>query len=138
MTENSFENSLRIWRDKLRQLAEERNRIEAELAKAEAVAKALAQSIDDPKSRQQVLTEIDGLVRPEGFTDAIRRILRTSKPPALTPPEIRDRMIESGFNLGPYQNPLASIHAILTRLRNKHEVRRKIRNDVTVYEWIGD
>lgn len=134
--ERSYQSSFRHWLAKLKQLAEKRDRIEAEIAQCETVVKALAQSIEDRTEREKSLAEVESLVKSEGFTDAIRRILASSHVP-ITPPEIRDRMVEDGFKLGAYKSPLASIHAILTRLRNKGQVRRKLRGDQTAYEWIG-
>jgi len=136
--ERSFQDSLRYWRTKLKELAEQRDHIEADIAKAEPVVKALAQSIEDRTEREKLLAEVESLVKPEGFTDAISRILRESRPNALTPPEIRDRMIEGGFNLSGYKSPLASIHAILIRLRKRMVIKRRVQGDQTVYEWIGE
>ena len=138
--EGSYKPSFRHWRAKLKQLAAKRDHIEAEIAKCEPVVKALAQSIEDPPERERALAEVESLVRSEGFTDAIRRVLRDSRPWLLTPPEIRDQMIKGGFNLGAYKSPLASIHAILTRLRNKGQVKRAVRDedDKTAYFWSGE
>jgi len=133
--EHSYKDSIRQWRTKLKRLAEERDRIEADIAQCEAVVKALAESIEDRTQREKFLAEVETLARSEGFTDAIRRILADSHGP-ITPPEIRDRMMEDGFRLGAYKSPLASIHAILTRLGNKGQVRRKVRGDRTAYEWV--
>lgn len=123
--------------EKLTRLVEQRDRLEARIAQCEPVVKALAQSIEDRTEREQKLAELEYLVKPEGFTDAIRRVLRDSRPDTLTPPEIRDRMVDSGFNLTGYKSPLASIHAILVRLRKQGQVKRKVRGDQTAYEWIG-
>ncbi len=136
--ERSYQPSFRHWRTKLRQLAAKRDHIEAEISKCETVVKALAMSIEDKAERERALAEIASLVKPEGFTDVIVRILRESRPAALTPPEIRDRMIEGGFNLNAYKSPMASIHAILTRLRQRGQVKRKVRGDDTAHEWIGE
>lgn len=136
--ERSYQPSFRHWQGKLKQLAEKRDRIEAEIAKCEPVVKALAMSIEDKAERERALAEIASVVKPEGFTDAIVRILREGRPGALTPPEIRDRMMEGGFNLNAYKNPMASVHAILTRLRQRGQVKRKVRGDDTAYEWIGE
>ncbi len=136
--EPSYQSAIRDAKAKLRQLTEQRDRIEGEIARYERIAKALAQSIEDRIERERVLAEVELLVKAEGFTDAIRRILRESRLTPLTPPEIRDQMVKDGFNLGAYRSPLASIHAILTRLRNKGQVKRKVRGDRTAYLWTGE
>jgi hypothetical protein len=136
--ERPYQSAIRDAKAKLGHLAEERDRIEGEIARYESIVKALAQSIEDRTEREKLLAEVELLVKAEGFTDAIRRILRDSRStPPLTPPEIRDQMVKDGFNLGAYGSPLASIHAILTRLRRKGQVKRMVRGDHTTYLWIG-
>ena len=135
--ERSYQDAIRDAKARLKRLAETRDQIEVEIVKCEALVKALAQSIEDRTEREELLAEVESLVKSKGFTDAIRRILRTSHTP-MTPPEIRDHMMEDGFNLAAYKSVLASIHAILTRLRNKGQVKRKVRNDKIAYYWSGD
>ena len=55
-----------------------------------------------------------------GFTDAIRTVLRASVE-ALTPRQVRDQLVASGFPLSEYSNPLASIHTVLKRLVRARE-----------------
>lgn len=96
-------------------------------------------SIEDKGERERALAEIESLIKSEGFTDAILRTLRESRPSGgATPTEIRDRLIAGGFNLNGYKSPMSSIHAILTRLRQRGQVKRRVRGDETVYELIGE
>jgi len=136
--EPSYQSAVRDAKARLRRLAEERDRIEGEIARYESIVKALAQSIEDRTEREKLLAEVELLVKAEGFTDAIRRILRENRSAPMTPPEIRDQMVKDGFNLSAYGSPLASIHAILTRLRSRGQVKRKVRGDHTAYLWTGE
>ncbi len=56
-----------------------------------------------------------------GLTESIREILTVAGGP-LRAPEIRDRLVESGFDLSGYSNPLAVIHTTLRRLEESDQV----------------
>lgn len=69
------------------------------------------------------------------LADACREILRSSKD-YLTPIAVRDALLEQKYDLRPYSNPLASIHAVLKRLRDSNEVVRTAGSDgKAVYRW---
>jgi hypothetical protein len=55
-----------------------------------------------------------------GITDAIRRV--TSTQTRMTPGQVRDELQKQGFDLSVYQNPMASIYKILTRLQEGGEL----------------
>jgi hypothetical protein len=56
----------------------------------------------------------------------------------MTPVEVRDALVNSGFDLSAYSNPLAAIHTILKRLTKTEDVRPAIIDgDQTVYQWKG-
>jgi len=59
-----------------------------------------------------------------GLLDAVRLTFQNLPPSivALTPPEVRGLMENSGFNFGRYQNALAAIHTSLKRLVDKGEL----------------
>lgn len=52
-----------------------------------------------------------------GLTDTIRRLLRDSYS-ALSPIDVRDRLVKAGYDFGVQPNPLASIHTTLKRITN--------------------
>ena len=87
-----------------------------ELARLEAEAAALRQTI-------AAIAPLIGEASPSsGLTDAVRSILAKAREP-LTASEIRGRLIEMGFDMKSYSNPLATIHTILRRLTESDEVR---------------
>ena len=80
---------------------------------------------------------LDDILKPEGFTDAIRKCLRTSLEP-LTPAEIKAMLPSVGFDLSGYSNPLASVHTILKRLAKTEDVESVTCQDgKTAYKWVG-
>jgi len=74
------------------------------------------------------------------FTDAVRMVLRqnASKEIPLSVPEIREQLINLGFNFAKYAQPLVPIHNTLKRLFEQGEV-EPIRNDGQIigYRWIS-
>jgi len=75
------------------------------------------------------------------FTDGIRLILKqnASRTPPISVPEIRDQLINLGFNFAKYAQPLVPIHNTLRRLEDQGEV-IPIRNDagqIIGYTWIS-
>ena len=72
-----------------------------------------------------------------GLTDAIRAILRVKKE-RLAPQDVRQRLIEKGYDLSSLTAPMASVYKILNRLYAADEVAREKQDDGSVfYEWKG-
>jgi len=61
---------------------------------------------------------------PYGLTEACKTSLRCAGAP-MTPVEVRDRLLSTGFDIARYSNPLAAIHTVLRRLTASGEVRRR-------------
>jgi hypothetical protein len=73
------------------------------------------------------------------FTDAIRMILHETADHAISVPEVRDRLINLGFNLSKYKQQLVPIHNTLKRLEEQGEV-KPIKNEAGQtlgYKWIS-
>lgn len=58
---------------------------------------------------------------PGGMTDCVRAILKKAPEP-LTASEIRASLVEIGFDMDAYSNPLATVHTVLRRLAESGEV----------------
>jgi hypothetical protein len=71
-----------------------------------------------------------------GITPAIEQVLRTQPKTELTPIQVRDQLVASGFILSP-NNPMASVHQILKRLvaRNGQFVSRRDEDGNTLYSF---
>jgi hypothetical protein len=72
-----------------------------------------------------------------GITNAIRWILEQSED-RMSPTEIRDKLIEKGFDLSALSAPMNSIYKILSRLADgdKPEVTRQEEDRKVFYSWI--
>lgn len=67
-----------------------------------------------------------------GITDAIRRVVRSE--PRMTAGQIRAELEKQGFDLSVYQNPMASIYKILTRLHKMDELEMEKEGWKTFYK----
>ena len=112
---------------------------------------SLEAELSDVKTQITHLNEIMGHLGPlaglpagdniagMGITDAIRWILSNSEE-RMSPTNVRDNLIEKGFDLSSLTAPMASIYKILSRLakESKPEVFREKDDDGKVYyRWIN-
>ena len=124
---------------KLEKFYRDREAIELEIMKTEQLIAAVANMLPD-NAKDLAIRRIKALqefyrVRDAGLTDAIRVILKTSGG-WQTVTNVRDRLREVGFNFGSYSsNPLASISAILRRLKEEEVETAMVDGGVTAYRW---
>ena len=74
------------------------------------------------------------------FTDSIREILRLREASKFVPvPEIRDELLEWGFDFSKYRQELVPVHNALKRLVEQGEARpvKNKRGRLAGYQWIG-
>jgi hypothetical protein len=71
-----------------------------------------------------------------GFTDAIRAVFKGSPDVVFSPVAVRDALEAKGFDVKKYKNVLASIHAILKRLKTKNDISDGNQEGRTVY-WLN-
>jgi len=62
-----------------------------------------------------------------GMTEAIYKVLESQPQKLLTPMQVRDALVASGFKL-PKNNPMASVHTVLKRLATSREQIRQSSN----------
>ncbi len=95
---------------------------------------------DDERRRiEPLLTYIDGIDSSGrvGLGDAIRDILAKSPKRCFTVTQMRDALIDAGFDFSRYtSNPLSSISTTLKRFKD-NEVEMMEINEVDSYRWIG-
>lgn len=76
-------------------------------------------------------------LRELGLTDAVRKIIEYAIEP-VNPRQIRDKLLSLDYSKLPKMNPLAAIHAIITRLQKNGEIREGKGDDgKPAYEWIS-
>lgn len=80
--------------------------------------------------------EILGKVSKAGLTDAVRSVLKSSSD-WMTAKQVRDQILKLGVNLDKYQNPLASIHTILGRLKEVEFTLLDEKKNVWGVRWTG-
>jgi hypothetical protein len=68
-----------------------------------------------------------------GITDAVRYVLKNSDK-RLSPQEIREQLIQKGYDLSGLTAPMASIYTILRRLTDE-EVEREKEDGRVYYKW---
>lgn len=74
-------------------------------------------------------------VEAAGITDACRKVLEASGK-WMSPLAVRDALEVNGMDLSRQKNAMASIHAVLKRLKDKNELRAMMGSDGgTVYQW---
>jgi hypothetical protein len=133
MLEHSEVAVIENYLEKLVSLTQERSRIDRQLAGVEVgIRSILALHNDDEVI--PYLERLYEIVRPEGFTDVIRKALRSTGE-HLTANDVKDMLPNLGFTLDGYSNPLASIHTILKRLQKSGEVVLGIKEGRAAYKW---
>jgi hypothetical protein len=59
----------------------------------------------------------------QSLTQAVRRVLARAGREYLTPMQIRDQLVRTGYDFRAYQsNPIVSIHSTLNRIKNELDV----------------
>jgi hypothetical protein len=138
--------ALETAHQKLNQLLSDRGRIDKEIVDWKRVIDSLlavsASDIDDPSD-----VEVSAFVNDKPgkttikFTDGVRMVLRQNASPnmSISVPEIREQLINLGFNFAKYAQPLVPIHNTLKRLEEQGEV-RPLKNEMGQtlgYTWIS-
>lgn len=125
--------------NKLEKFYSDRESIDGEIMKTEQFITAAANLCPDhvrdiATGRIKAMQDLYR-VRDAGLTDAIRLILKASGD-WQTVTNVRDRLVKSGFNFSLYSsNPLASVSAILRRLKEEEVETSLVDGGVTAYRW---
>lgn len=134
---------LAIIRDafsKLEKFYGDRESIDGEIMRTEQFIAAAANMLPD-NERDSTIRRIEVFqelyrVRDAGLTDAIRTILKTAAGDWLTVTNVRDRLRKAGFDFSSYSaNPLASISAILRRMKSEEVATTMVDGGVNTYRW---
>jgi hypothetical protein len=126
--------SIERYLTELQTLVAKRTEIEERIQRLEAATRGILSLTDDENELLAYRARVDAIVGPAGFTDAIRRVLRSSKE-ALTPAEVKEKLGSIGFSLTGYSNPSASVHTTLKRLANSPDVKPVPKAGGTAYKW---
>jgi hypothetical protein len=134
MINNSEVKVVQKYLFELYELAKERAAMRRKMEQKEAALRSIL-SLHDEDEVQPYLEQLELNIHSEGFTDAVRRVLRTTED-GLAATDVRDKLPDAGFSLDGYTNPLASIHTILKRLAKTPDVESATGKDGVVrYRW---
>jgi hypothetical protein len=109
--------------DHLKQIAnlvEHRDKLDGQIDKLKKLASANYELMDD-KEKAAYSGAFEELNRSDqSLTHEVRRALMLGGGEYLTPTQIRDRLVKSGYDFSRYQsNPLVSIHSTLNRMKGE-------------------
>ena len=125
-------------RGRLRELCKQRDFIEAQLVQVNLALSSLVRLIADEKERKEIESEIDSARRkPGGLTESISETLRQTHH-SLSANDVRRSLVDGGFDLSEYSQPLATISATLRRLAASGRVEATRQGRNVTYKWIGD
>jgi len=115
------------------QLTARRDELEAELSDVRAKILHLNEILQHlaPLADIEPIENIQG----RGITDAIRIVLRSAPDKKFGPPEVRQQLMERGYDLSDLTAPMASIYKVLTRLHDNDEAERVKENGRVYYTW---
>jgi hypothetical protein len=119
------------------QMVLDRQLMDLEIAKKKQFIKATMNMLpdEDRAALDAALDKLSG--EPLGLTDAIRKVLQREPKKPFTATAVRDKLKKANFDFSSYKtNPLASIHAVLKRLKPE-EVETTDIDGVTAWRWIG-
>ena len=126
MAKARYAATLKRTREELERLRLQRAAIDTRIAKLEQIETAVS-AVTEPEKHAPDLSSI---------TDVVRNVIMSAMQP-ITPKEVRDKVLEIGFDKGQqYSQLLASVHVILKRLAKKREVFEFTFADKKTYWWV--
>jgi hypothetical protein len=118
-------------------LLQDRQNLDLELARQKQFIKATMNMLPD-EDREVFNLILENYGGELGLTDAIRKVLQNNPKKSFTATEVRDKLKEAKFDFSSYKaNPLASIHAVLKRLKAE-EVESTEIDGVAAWRWVGE
>ncbi len=126
MPDTTFSDALAQAHKELAETIKQRDKLNLEILRLQQLVKAL--SYQAHKSEQNPAPDV--LSDSIGFTEAILTVLRTTND-GMTARAIRDRLLELGFELGHYSNPLGFVHSAIGRLEAQGKIRQSAPGEYT-------
>jgi len=127
---------IRDAREDLRQEVTKRMQAEKRVAELRMLLRTLVKFMPEESERQKGSKEIEWARRKApSLAAAISDILMRRKD-FMTSNEIRDTLLQSGFDLDEYSQPLGAIMTVLNRLKEQGNVQReKGKNRTVAFKW---
>jgi hypothetical protein len=117
----------------LRDLLAQRAEIDRRIVGLGQVIKGLKTLGETPEIEDETITSpLAGLESGQGFTNAIRHIIRNSPNP-ITAMEIRDELEAGGYSGPTPKHTLISVYTVIGRLKDKEEIAEVMRSGKPAY-----
>lgn len=116
----------------------QRQELDFEIAKKKQFIRATVNMLadEDKATYYEAIERLSGTAL--GLTDAIRKVLQREPKKSFTATDVRDKLKKANFDFSSYKtNPLASIHAVLKRLKAE-EVEETDNDGVAAWRWVGE
>jgi hypothetical protein len=145
---NNYKTSLDKALEELAGLAEQREGLIDQVTRIDERAEKLRQGIfglavladENFEALQDKYPDLLDSVEPSrmGLTESVREALKRADNEFLSPPQIRDRVVDLNPAIAKHRSPMASVHAVLRRLGESGEILGVTWNDGrTAYAWAG-
>jgi hypothetical protein len=126
MSDNSYQEALEDARAEMAKLLHDRASLGSRLSQLDSRLNQLNSTIELLSGLVNEAPKPEAVLSPEmlegmGISDAIRRVLRDANV-GLAPSQIKNKLIESGFELAKYANSAAVIYNTLKRLELQKEI----------------
>jgi hypothetical protein len=123
------------------ELVTQRDNVAVEMAKQMEFIRATLNMLSDEETKEfkARVNEVynNNQVREASLTESTRLALQAARGQFLTATQVRDRLVNSGFDFSGYlSNPLASVSTTLRRLKPEEIETAEVRG-VAAYKWIG-
>lgn len=122
-------------REELRESVAKRETLDRRITELRTALRALAKFIPESE-RDEVMQEVKSAKRKGvSLTESILELLgQPENKPGLTGNQIRERLEESGFDLGDYSQPLATVQTTLQRMADQKRVNRGFTKGGVLYK----
>src|SRR5258708_25249071 len=121
MSDDIYLSALQKAQATLVQAVNDRDELNLKILRLQQLVKVLTGATEsEPPGSRETFENLSARI---GFTEAVLTILRNSRD-ELTARNVRDRMVELGYELGKYANPLGFIHSVLGRLEAQGKIRQ--------------
>ncbi|SRR5713101_759392 len=128
-----FRQQIRLALEELSEWSKQKQNAEREMAKLQQLIVANANMLPDAE-RVAFMGQIAEAVPPAGITDAIRQVFRANRK-GLTPVQVKEALMVSGFDITSQANAMASIHSVIRRLVSSGEIEPFGDADFGGYRW---
>lgn len=139
--QDKFKPALEQARKELATAIVERSTIENRILILKATVEGLSALCESEEAGEEDVVQVGGGLPPDGYitslTDAIRRVVSDAGC-VLTPPQIRNGLLQMRLKLQKYKQPLVPIHNTLKRLESQGEVLavKDENGEMRGYRWV--